>query len=409
MLMRIQFGLLGLFLAASCGCAGKVEETKVASVATTRNKEQSADSLPAVQRPAVEKPSREARPEEAYVAPHPIDYGKALELLNNCPSPEGFNHDPVALILAVNYLHSGGKERAIEALRRFLAAAPVSEPSLYERTDRRAADQQCLSLVIPLLFEPMKPGEEPPSHIAGAASAFFITLQDDIPFHNTRISGTSGGRHSTDYLVEWAKAHGKLRRRPLHPADNPLLAAERFLANKRWKTGHDESLVALASANLREHIRWQAWRMVVQLVEPGKPYPPKINSEPFGADWWWDDAKREVAEKKIYWDQRQQKYVSDLGEYRPGLQATPPTGRRTRPASRRVIRQGERWPGSRRAKPQANDAIRPGVNRSPSGRSAPSMPSNHQPAFVVAPFLPALDRPSRGDSLVPSIAAIQNH
>ena len=57
-------------------------------------------------------------------------------------------------------------------------------------------------------------------------------------------------------------------------------------------------------------------------------------------------------------------------------------------ASRRVNPHGERWPGSRPAKPQANDAIRPGVNRSRpadpcrEGTASPLPGSARQPAAM---------------------------
>ena len=68
-----------------------------------------------------------------------------------------------------------------------------------------------------------------------------------------------------------------------------------------------------------------------------------------------------------------------------------------------IIRHSERWPGSRRAKPQANDTIRPGVNRSP-----PADPRRERNASPL-PGSARLDRPeagrSREDSALPGKAA----
>jgi hypothetical protein len=293
-------GLFGTLLLAICGCTAKQEEPDLTSSPKSAKAE-------FAERPLHGLPNLQhldgVPPEEAFVVAGPVDTQKALELLNHCPSPEGLDHDAVALIRAVNYLQAIGKHEAVKALNEFIAATPI------EASRRGEPDQQRLSLVVPILFLPKNGAEKPPRYVAGVASAFFITMQDDIPFQNVRLHAGSGSTRSTAYLVDWAKEDGKLRHKPLRPADDPLAAADRLFATATPNALRENGGLPLTHL-LREHLRWQAWRMVAHLVAPREQNLPAFDSKLFGSDKWWEDAKRKVVEMRIRWDGRNQEYVS---------------------------------------------------------------------------------------------------
>jgi hypothetical protein len=52
-----------------------------------------------------------------------VSLSKTLQLINACPTPLGWNYDPIALVRAANHLRALGKDKAIASLREFLDVA----------------------------------------------------------------------------------------------------------------------------------------------------------------------------------------------------------------------------------------------------------------------------------------------
>src|SRR5262249_15756454 len=147
-----------------------------------------------------------------------------LQLINACPTPLGWDYDPLAAVRAANHLRALGKDKAIDALREFASIACDDGYGGFDRVDPENIDtsnQWCLSTPLPLVFESADPrGEE--SRLREES----ITVRDGIPFHNVRIDATSGWPAHTAPYVEWAAQHGKLIASPLRPTDHPLEAAD---------------------------------------------------------------------------------------------------------------------------------------------------------------------------------------
>ena len=150
-----------------------------------------------------------------------------LGMINAVGSPLGWEHDPISLIRAVNHLRSVGKKKSIEAMREFIEKANLSGPIHRIPESLDTSDQQNLRLLIPLLFPTDDTGKPPPAWVVGrSTSEYYITVVDDIPFHNVRFSGGAGdARFGCESLVDWAESHGSIRARSLRPGNNPLEAA----------------------------------------------------------------------------------------------------------------------------------------------------------------------------------------
>jgi hypothetical protein len=125
--------------------------------------------------------------------------------------------DPGDLIAAVNELYALGKDSALDAVERHLAAA-----------DRLADPQHGLFLVLRLLFEvPADPGFQPPMHIgipsiakprdARALPRFPLLVVDDIPFLLVTTFVLAGSAQPVEAHLEHFRRNGTLRAEPLRP------------------------------------------------------------------------------------------------------------------------------------------------------------------------------------------------
>jgi hypothetical protein len=87
--------------------------------------------------------------------PGPKPISRTLQLINACPTPIGWDFDPIALVRAANHLRSLGKEKSIEALREFLKLA-YDTGYTRDRIDPENIDtsnQWCLATLVPVVFD----------------------------------------------------------------------------------------------------------------------------------------------------------------------------------------------------------------------------------------------------------------
>lgn len=196
---------------------------------------------------------------------------RAFQLINKCPIALGWGKpepNPASIVRAVNFLHSLGKPKALSALREYTRVAPG------EQTDEENPYcQSKLSLLIPILFEttvPLAPGQHWPK--------FYISIEDDIPFHNVNFGGRSGNPFgSLRPIVDWVEHSCRLRSAPLTPGNDPFKAAH-ILFDKL--EDRDSS-----SVGLKEHLVMQARKMVGH-----------VEAE---------------SQSDLVWDQKNQTYVID--------------------------------------------------------------------------------------------------
>src|SRR5262249_37820959 len=111
----------------------------------------------------------------------PTPLSRPLQLINACPTPIGWNYDPIALGRATNRLQSLGKNKAIAALREFSEMAPwggFDRPRI-DPKNIDTSNEYCLAGLVPLVFD-------------GVPQETSIRVWQGIPFHTVVTLGTTG-------------------------------------------------------------------------------------------------------------------------------------------------------------------------------------------------------------------------
>jgi hypothetical protein len=186
------------------------------------------------------------------------------------------------------------------------------------------ADPEGVFLIVRLLFEPsdgkelkaqqeyesalyaVLPGDPVPS--VGPLHPFLT--QDGIPFlvgGGMGLLQMSGPPPNPAWAVKWAKKYGRLRARPLRPADDPLRAADAVRGAGKEKYP--------AFLRAKSDVRVQAWRAVRHLVgdlQPARRYGRLV----YDIDKEWDVLKKKAAELRIRWDEHKQEYVAGASDRR---------------------------------------------------------------------------------------------
>jgi hypothetical protein len=246
----------------------------------------------------------------------PDPLSPALQAICGAPSvgQKGFN--PAALVRAVNHLQALGKDRAIAELRAFLKIARACQFVERDPANIDTSDRDCVFLIVRLLFEPADPkGQRPwlrvgrmlPSPAAEDKALwplFPLALQDDIPFIVMDFIDSGWVAKDPGIHVDWAEKHGKLRARPLRPADDPLRAAEDLGAQPPAK-----KLLGEPKSHLGGMLRRQGYNMVKSIVklQPGSfEFYPCPN---YDADADWKELRKNAAKLSIRWDVQKQTYV----------------------------------------------------------------------------------------------------
>lgn len=229
-----------------------------------------------------------------------------MQAINGAPSVSpSYDWNPVMLVRAVNHLHSLGKTKAIAELREFMKIAGDGWTKR-DPGDIETADYQCVFPIVRLLFEPQNASESVPWMRIGAMlpmprgedqslwPLFPLAIQDDLPF--ILINGvTLGGYPQHPYVhVDWAEKNGRLRAKPLRPADDPIASVERLARLPQTRRlFNDDWHYAL--------LRRQAWEAIAHLVRV------PVND----SDSAWEVHKKAAAKLKIRWDVDKQNYVAE--------------------------------------------------------------------------------------------------
>jgi hypothetical protein len=234
-----------------------------------------------------------------------------MQILNASPSISSMDEfNPVPLVKAVNHLQELGKEKAIAELRAFMEMARFGFMTKRDPANIDTSDNQSLLLVAQLLFEPAvakQPRPEirigltvtPDKQDQGFWPVFPLGLQDDFPFLMGSWIILAGMPTQPEWLVDWAEKNAKLRAKPLRPPDDPLGAADAYMALPHVKK--------LLSPGFGAGPRGQAWQAIAVIVKQHEKVPATIN---FNSDAEWTELKKSAAKLKIRWSEREQKYVS---------------------------------------------------------------------------------------------------
>jgi hypothetical protein len=250
----------------------------------------------------------------SIAGPQPLS--ATMQAINGAPSATANRFDPVMLVRAVNHLHALGKDKAIAELYEFLKIARYNPHVERDPANIDTSHYECVFLIVRLLFEPAEAGDRlPPMHAFAPPPdkdealwpLFPLALQDDIPFIVGEPMMLQGSPELPSPHVAWAARRGKLRARPLRPADDPLRAVDKLMALPQtarlnaWPNDFSD----------RGDLRRQGWKTIAHLAR-----------RPAGSqDFWhfhgkydanadWAVHKRIAAKLKIRWDDKLQKYVA---------------------------------------------------------------------------------------------------
>lgn len=171
------------------------------------------------------------------------------EILQNCSPWEGYTFDPGTYIRAVNVLYREEQEQVIAGLRDYVDSA-VKKMDLVEGFTR-------VFFLLRLLFEPIESGVLfPPVRmgrmidIENPPYEFFplypLVLINDVPLLIVPGFILSGLPEEPMGQVDFCEHYCRLRRRPLHPPDNPLPLADSLLASEGWyrkEVEHDRGIL----------------------------------------------------------------------------------------------------------------------------------------------------------------------
>jgi hypothetical protein len=123
-----------------------------------------------------------------------------------------------------------------------------------------------------------------------------LAIQDDVPFlliNGVLLAGYP--QHPFSHL-DWAEKHGKLRAQPLRPADDPIAAVDKLIAQPQIGR-------LCGSDTLKIMLRYEAWQAIAHLVRV-----PMGGNDFNGAAW--EERKKLAAKLKIRWDVDKQNYVA---------------------------------------------------------------------------------------------------
>ena len=217
----------------------------------------------------------------------------------------GRAYNGVALIRAVNHLHSQGKSGAIDALREYLALASYCPGHMPEPPGFWLD----VFWIIRLLFESADDIAPPPTRVGTPAVRIRSGSESLFPhyplgeFRNLPLLFTGGGMMlfgapSEPYpILAWAEKHGRLRPEPLRPPDDPLGTVDAWLARRDVQeafTDHN---------GLKWQARRQALAAIEDLVTQGSLSGCRTEAD-------WVALRQLVKGLDIEWDEQQQAYVT---------------------------------------------------------------------------------------------------
>jgi hypothetical protein len=248
--------------------------------------------------------------------PGPPVIGKTMQIINGAPSYDPNNFNPAKLVRAVNHLMPMGKEKAIRELREFLKIARDTVNETIRRDENiDTSDKTCVFLIVRLLFECAEPMGElpdigtipftpiPEDKDKKYWPLYPVQLQDDIPFFLVYGGGFSGQPDQPERHVDWAEKYGRIRRKPLHPINNPMSAAAHLAALPQTKRLYHDSPDYYKNTPYR-----QAWN-IIEDADPKLPKPRPIPPANTWDDPDWDANVKAAARLNIHWSEAEQRYI----------------------------------------------------------------------------------------------------
>jgi hypothetical protein len=236
-----------------------------------------------------------------------------LPLLDQIPSYNaGFHFDPLAVIRAANALQPLGKERALTAIAEYLRVALH-----FQETGREGA-----FLVLRVLFDvPLVPGHMPHMCVGAPSPAapkepkrlphFPLLLLDDVPLLLVAGYELEGVPQSARRHLEYFRTKGRLRDKPLTPANNPLRLLDRFVETAGWLYPSEGWLSGKAL------ICNQLLRLIDSVYRRERDARGLLFPLHGNLDEQWKALVAEVTKLDIHWSAEKARYTFKDGSYLP--------------------------------------------------------------------------------------------
>lgn len=249
--------------------------------------------------------------------PGPPTISKTMQIINGAPCHNQLHFNSAKLVRAVNHLAALGKTDAIQELRQFLKMARDSHHDPLGRVEENidTSDNTSVFLIVRLLFEPAKPGDElppiltipfapiPPVADRALWPLHPLALQNDVPFLLV-VDGAMGGQpQPPGEHVDWAEQHGRIRSTPLRPMDNPMIAAERLHALPQT--------TRLFSDKFHEYDKDMLYQQAWNILEDACPdlfRSPPVRDDDCTSMPDWDQRLKHARQHTLRWNEREQRY-----------------------------------------------------------------------------------------------------
>jgi hypothetical protein len=284
-----------VLLLLTCSCAARSTEPADQPVA---------ESAPSATQARSEK-TPAAFPDEHY-----------FQLIETCARPAE-DGNPIALVRAVNALIRLTDAEALRILRAYVAwRVDPDDPYSFDDYPSRVFSVARLAFVTAEGNALRRPGLGHFGIVTRQDSGHWphapLILCKDIPFEVSAGLALNGVAEFPERYLDYVAESGVLRREPLRPADNPLIAVDELLASEAWKDiiwegdepGHTWFL---SEAWIQTKVRRQALQSLEGVYEPGEDI---WSQQSHTGTYNWDKHLQHVSGLKPHWDASAQKYVA---------------------------------------------------------------------------------------------------
>jgi hypothetical protein len=160
---------------------------------------------------------------------------EAIQVIHRSPMIRAVNIDPVNLIRAVNFLQALGEDKACSALSAYERLCDANPALVWHELN-----PERIILIARLLYERAPNGPLLREPLLGApgisitkgttADALFpLALQDDVPFIVNDGYDIAGHAEDPITYMNYLRANGRFRTKPLVPITDPVTAATKLL------------------------------------------------------------------------------------------------------------------------------------------------------------------------------------
>lgn len=260
-----------------------------------------------------ENGSANSRSAEAVITSKTLESSSISELIERTKDWPSINPNPVALIRASNMLRQLPKSEILKHLAEY--------NEKYTKVPKPEHKPYHLHALVELLFDPADPSQrlEYPSSIVTnypiAEDSYFplfprvlIKISDDIPWAIAPDYWAVPPLSEAD--IQWLKRYAVVRKEPLRPADNPLVAAESLMqVMNAAELSLDHSNAHQPQDSRTLHLRDNVAKQSISMVSTWIPAIPDLPDRDFLWEPIWAPLLKKSQTLGLYWDETRQAYA----------------------------------------------------------------------------------------------------